>query len=45
MPIGVIESLDHEARGIARLDGKANFGGWGTGPASGCAFMTKIWLI
>ena len=25
MPIGVIESLDHEARGITRLDGKAIF--------------------
>jgi len=25
MPIGVIESLDHEARGIARQDGKAIF--------------------
>jgi 23S rRNA (uracil1939-C5)-methyltransferase len=25
MPIGVIESLDHEARGIARLDGKTVF--------------------
>lgn len=25
MPIGVIESLDYEARGIARLDGKAIF--------------------
>ena len=25
MPIGIIESLDHEARGITRLDGKAIF--------------------
>lgn len=25
MPVGVIESLDHEARGIARLEGKAVF--------------------
>ena len=25
MPIGVIESLDHEARGITRLDGKRVF--------------------
>lgn len=25
MPIGVIESLDHEARGITRMDGKAIF--------------------
>lgn len=25
MPVGIIESLDHEARGIARLDGKAVF--------------------
>ncbi len=25
MPIGVIESLDHEARGIARLEGKTIF--------------------
>ncbi|NJD25634.1 MAG: 23S rRNA (uracil(1939)-C(5))-methyltransferase RlmD [Betaproteobacteria bacterium] len=25
MPIGIIESLDHEARGIARLDGKTIF--------------------
>lgn len=25
MPIGIIHSLDHEARGIARLDGKAIF--------------------
>jgi 23S rRNA (uracil1939-C5)-methyltransferase len=25
MPVGVIEALDHEARGIARLDGKAIF--------------------
>ena len=25
MPVGIIESLDHEARGIARLEGKAIF--------------------
>lgn len=25
MPVGIIESLDHEARGIARLDGKTVF--------------------
>ncbi len=25
MPVGIIESLDHEARGITRLDGKAIF--------------------
>jgi len=25
MPIGVIESLDHEARGITRLEGKTIF--------------------
>lgn len=25
MPTGIIESLDHEGRGIARLDGKAIF--------------------
>ena len=25
MPIGIIESLDHEARGITRLDGKTIF--------------------
>ena len=26
MPIGVIESLDHEARGITRLEGKRKLG-------------------
>ena len=25
MPTGIIESLDHEARGITRLDGKTIF--------------------
>lgn len=25
MPVGLIESLDHEARGITRLEGKAIF--------------------
>ena len=25
MPTGIIESLDHEARGVTRLDGKTIF--------------------